>query len=80
MSIYIMSFIGMIPIGSLIAGSIAERFGVTGTLFGGACLFLVGSLLFIAWFPRLCRELHLVYQRLGILAKPSADGNGTPTA
>jgi len=80
MSLYIMSFIGMIPIGSLIAGTIAERFGVTGTLFGGACLFLVGSLLFIAWFPRLSRELRLVYQGLGILAKPSADGNGTPTA
>jgi MFS family permease len=77
MSLYIMSFIGMIPVGSLLAGMIAERLGVTRTLFGGAFVCLAGSLLFMAVFPRLRSELRPVYQRLGILAKPEAGDNGT---
>lgn len=69
MSLYIMSFIGMIPVGSLLAGAIAELLGISRTLLGGAGLFLAGTLLFLSGFPRLQRELLLIYQRLGMTEK-----------
>lgn len=66
MSLYIMAFIGMVPVGSLLAGAIAERLGIALTMRGGSYVFLAGSLLFLAGLPRLRRELRVVYRRQGI--------------
>lgn len=50
MSIYVMAFTGMVPLGSLVAGGIAESIGVPGTMtIGGLCsiwgaaMFLLGG-------------------------------------
>jgi len=49
MAVYATMFMGVQPIGALLAGGLAKRFGAPMTLaiFGGVCL--VGSLLFAAW-------------------------------
>jgi MFS family permease len=49
MAVYATMFMGVQPIGALLAGGLAKRFGAPRTLaiFGGICL--LGSLLFAAW-------------------------------
>ena len=48
MSIYMMVFVGFFPIGSLIAGAMAERFGVpVGAAFGGIIALAYG--IYLAW-------------------------------
>jgi MFS family permease len=49
MAVYATMFMGVQPIGALLAGGLARRFGapVTLSIFGGVCL--LGSLLFAAW-------------------------------
>ena len=49
MAVYATMFMGVQPIGALLAGGLAKRFGAPTTLaiFGGICL--LGSLLFAAW-------------------------------
>src|SRR5262249_49255976 len=49
MAVYATMFMGVQPIGALLAGGLAKRFGAPTTLaiFGGVCL--LGSLLFTAW-------------------------------
>ena len=67
MSFFMMAFLGTAPFGSLLAGSMAERFGAPRTLaFGGVCC-LLGA----AWFARGLEELREavrpIYRRMGIL-------------
>jgi MFS family permease len=49
MAVYATMFMGVQPIGALLAGGLAKRFGAqtTLTIFGAICL--LGSLLFTAW-------------------------------
>ena len=49
MAVYATMFMGVQPIGALLAGAVAKRFGApnTMTIFGGICL--LGSLIFAAW-------------------------------
>ncbi len=63
MSLYIMSFIGMIPVGGLAAGALAEGIGVTRTLLGGAGLCMAGCLVFLAVFSRFRSQLAAMYRR-----------------
>lgn len=57
MSLFILSFVGTMPIGNLIAGSASQRFGVAQTLaFGGTVVALVAA--FVAIFNRRLRELY----------------------
>jgi len=46
MSFYTMSFMGMVPFGSLLAGSLANTFGTVNTIIIGGVSCLVGALLF----------------------------------
>ncbi len=67
MSLYTMAFIGMSPVGSLVGGAIATRFGapLAISLGGLACLALA------LWFSRRLAPLreivYPVYERMGIL-------------
>jgi len=57
MSMFILSFMGTMPIGNLIAGSASHRFGVPNTLaFGGTIVAVVAAL--VAIFNRRLRELY----------------------
>ncbi len=67
MSFYTLALMGMTPLGSLIAGSLAGRIGAPATLLlGGPCC-LVGALLFARRLPRLRRKTWPIYARLGLL-------------
>jgi MFS family permease len=67
MSLYSMSYIGMAPLGSLLAGSLAARIGAPATiaLGGGLCIAAAG--LFGQRLPALREEVRPIYARLGIL-------------
>jgi MFS family permease len=67
MSIYTMSFVGMAPIGSLLAGLLAARAGTTATiaLGGGACV--LAALVFGRHLPVLRAQVRPIYERLGII-------------
>jgi MFS family permease len=71
MSLYIMSFIGMIPVGGLVAGAVAESIGVVRTMIGGACICLVGSLVFLVGYSRFRSELGAMYRSVGISGEKS---------
>jgi MFS family permease len=67
MSFYTMAFTGTAPFGSLLAGTVADRLGVTWALGlgGGACL--LAAVFFGRQLPVLRRIVRPIYTRLGIL-------------
>ncbi|HEV7366302.1 MAG TPA: MFS transporter [Gemmatimonadales bacterium] len=65
MAVYSMMFMGMAPIGALLAGSLAGWLGATTTVAAGGAFCLLGGLLFLQRFPRLrgeARQLILAQQ------------------
>src|SRR3989339_167361 len=67
MSLFITAFMGTAPLGSLLAGLIAGRFGVPVTFFASGLICLVGSAVFFLSFPKLAVEIKTIYKKLGIL-------------
>jgi MFS family permease len=67
MSIYTMSFLGVVPFGNLLGGTLADRIGVTSTLIiaGSACL--LGSFYFSRQLPALGKIVREIYHRKGII-------------
>jgi hypothetical protein len=62
-----MAFMGMAPLGSLLAGWLADRIGAPNTVaFAGAACIL-GSLLFATGLPSLREKVRPIYRRMGIL-------------
>ncbi|MDX5442773.1 MAG: MFS transporter, partial [Hymenobacteraceae bacterium] len=64
---YAMAFLGMAPLGSLIAGYVAEFVGVTYTLFACGFLCILSVLPLVLQFNKLRAMVRPIYQRLGIL-------------
>ena len=56
MSLYAMMFMGMAPIGALVAGFLAARIGAPATLAGGGAICIAGALLFARHLPALRLE------------------------
>jgi MFS family permease len=72
MSLYTMAFLGTLPLGSLLAGSLAHQIGAPGMVrLGGACC-VVASLLFAVQLPRLREKVRPIYVRMGILPEVAA--------
>lgn len=67
MSFYSMAFMGMAPIGSLLAGWVAEQVGVTYTLLGCGFICLLSIIPFVLNLPHTRPLVVPIYQRLGIL-------------
>jgi len=67
MSFFAMSFFGMVPLGSLVAGAIADQFDVKIALLAGGVACIVGAAVFSARLPEIRRLLRPIYVRLGIL-------------
>ncbi len=67
MSFYAMAFLGVAPLGSLLAGSLASRLGVAHVvqLAGATCM--VASLVFALRLPALRVFIRPIYRRIGIL-------------
>lgn len=67
MSFYTMAFMGTAPLGSLLAGSLANSFGVTNTLIIGGVFCLLGSAVFASKLPLLRKIIHPIYKKIGII-------------
>ncbi|WP_299825308.1 MFS transporter [uncultured Pontibacter sp.] len=67
MSLYSTAFMGMAPIGSMLAGSVAEQIGVGYTLAGCGLLCALSIIPFAVYRPKLRRMVQPIYERLGIV-------------
>jgi MFS family permease len=74
-SFYVVSFLGISPLGSLAAGWVAERVGPQATLAAGGACALGAALLYAFTLPAIRREIRPVYQDLGIVPRPPIDGD-----
>jgi len=72
MSFYTLAILGMNPIGSLLAGSVAARVGVPATMIGAGAICLAGAVWFYAKLPEIRRVIRPIYQELGILPQPES--------
>ncbi len=67
MSFYTMAFMGTMPFGSLLAGSLASTLGAPKTLlFGGVCCVL-GAILFLIKLPLIRKGIRPIYAQKGII-------------
>ncbi|HEU5208276.1 MAG TPA: MFS transporter [Longimicrobiales bacterium] len=67
MSLYSMAFLGMTPLGSLIAGVAASRIGAPLTIAVGGTCAILAAFLFRLRLPALREQVRPIYRRLGIL-------------
>jgi MFS family permease len=65
-AIYIMSFLGVSPLGALAAGWAAQYIGPPAALAAGGALALCAALAYLAGLPAMRREMRPLYERLGI--------------
>ena len=65
-SLYVMSFLGMAPLGALATGWAAEHIGppMTMAICGGVAL--VAAAVYALQLPKIRREIRPVYERLGV--------------
>jgi hypothetical protein len=62
-----MAFIGVAPLGSLIAGAIAELNGPTASIAAGGGVCMLGAVWFGRRIPRFREMVTPVYRQLGII-------------
>jgi len=72
MSYYTMAFMGMAPFGSLLAGTMAHKFGAPWTVILNGAVVLLGAAWFATRLPALRRQIRPIYQEMGIL--PAEEG------
>jgi predicted MFS family arabinose efflux permease len=70
MSIYMMSFLGVTPIGALLAGMLAESIGPPATLALGGIIALTAAFTYWLNLAKIRRAIRPVYQKLGIVPRP----------
>ena len=70
MSIYMMSFLGVVPLGALIAGAVAERIGPSATLACAGILAVCAALAYTANLPAIRQAIRPIYEKLGIVPGP----------
>lgn len=66
MSFYTMAFMGMAPVGSFIAGWLANHLGAANTLLVGGLATAAASLAFAARLPHLQQRVRPIYERMGM--------------
>lgn len=67
-SLYVMSFLGVAPLGALAVGWISERAGPPATLAGCGALALLASLAYAWNYPAIRCAIRAAYERLGLLS------------
>ena len=67
MSFYSMAFMGMVPLGSLLAGMLAHFIGAPLTVIIGGLCCIAGSIAFAKRLPALRELVHPIYVRQGII-------------
>jgi MFS family permease len=73
MSFYMMSFVGFMPIGSLVGGAVADRIGSQWTICAAAGVGLIAAGLYFTRLGRMREVLRPIYEEMGIL-QPLAAG------
>lgn len=68
MAFYSMAFVGMAPFGSLLAGSLAAKIGVSYTLAISGVACLIGAALFAFELPRIRQAARPIYIERGIIS------------
>jgi len=69
-SIYMMAFLGVTPLGALVAGTLAERIGPPATLALGGAFALCAAFLYRMNLPAIRRAIRPIYEKLGIVPRP----------
>jgi MFS family permease len=69
MSFYSMAFMGMAPIGSLLAGTAANRVGAPWTLAVGGALAVLGAIWFASQLAEIRKLIRPIYLQLGIISE-----------
>jgi MFS family permease len=69
MSFYAMAFMGMVPFGSLLAGSLANHIGAPYTVMIGGIACILGSVMFAKKLPSLRKIARPVYVEKGIISE-----------
>lgn len=69
MSFYTMAFMGMVPFGSLLAGTLANNIGAPNTVMIGGVACILGSVLFAKKLPSLRRITRPIYVEKGIISE-----------
>ena len=67
MGYYTMAFVGMAPFGSLLAGTLAHRFGAPRTVMMTGSVCLAGAVWFTAELPKVRAVMRPIYQEMGLL-------------
>jgi MFS family permease len=78
MAVYSMMFMGMAPMGSLLAGVLAERLGAPLTVAAGGAVCIIGASIFALRLPRLrtqARQLIVAQQMVGGVPAEQALGS-----
>jgi MFS family permease len=73
MAFYTMAFLGTAPIGSLLAGVVADRIGPTATILFGGVACVAGGLWFATRLPALRKVVRPIYIERGIITVPAVD-------
>lgn len=71
-SLYVMSFLGISPLGALASGWVAEHWGPPAALAGCGIGALAAAAAYASQLPKIRREIRPVYEKLGILPAPAA--------
>ena len=66
MSLYTVAFLGVAPLGGLLAGVLADHIGATHTVFAGGVVGLLVALYMASQLPRIRSHVRPIYARLGI--------------
>ncbi|MDD5439405.1 MAG: MFS transporter [Candidatus Omnitrophica bacterium] len=69
MSLYAMSFMGTAPVGSFLAGILANVLGVLPTIIVAGVVTISAVFLFVFNMPAFKKDLYPVYQKMGIIAE-----------
>jgi MFS family permease len=72
MSFYTMAFIGMAPFGSLLAGGLANKIGVSHTLLIGGVCSVIGAIIFTRKLPLIREKIRPIYVKKGIIPEVAA--------
>ena len=73
MSFYTMAFFGTVPIGSLLGGVMAERYGAPRTVLVSGIVCLAGSAWFAYKLPAIREVIRPIYRERGIITVPAVD-------
>jgi MFS family permease len=72
-SIYMMSFLGMAPLGALFAGTLAEVIGPPAVLALGGAVALAAAAIYWTKLAAIRNAIRPIYEKLGIAPRPPAE-------